>query len=57
MNISAGLGVAVPEFPLRGGFADSLLCGDGKSGIPPSWIEGLARRKMLEAALDRLVGD
>ena len=30
MDISAGLGVAVREFPLRGGFADYLLYADGR---------------------------
>ena len=31
MNISAGLGVAVREFPLKTGFADYLLYGNCKA--------------------------
>ena len=31
MNISAGVGVAIREFPLQTGFADYLLYADGKA--------------------------
>ena len=31
MNISAGAGVAIREFPLQTGFADYLLYADGKA--------------------------
>lgn len=31
MNISAGVGVAIWEFPLQTGFADYLLYADGKA--------------------------
>ncbi len=31
MNISAGLGVAIREFPLKTGFADYLLYADGRA--------------------------
>lgn len=31
LNLSAGRGIAVPEFPLKTGFADYLLHADGKA--------------------------
>src|SRR4051812_21569091 len=41
MNISAGLGVAIREFPLKPGFADYLLYADGKAiGIVEAKPEG-----------------
>src|SRR6516164_2937550 len=41
MNISAGLGVAVREFPLKGGFADYLLYADCKAlGVIEAKPEG-----------------
>lgn len=41
MNISAGLGVAVREFPLTSGFADYLLYADGKAiGVLEAKPEG-----------------
>lgn len=41
MNISAGLGVAVREFPLRTGYADYLLYVDGKAaGVIEAKPEG-----------------
>ena len=41
MNISAGLGVAVREFPLKTGYADYLLYVDGKSaGVIEAKPEG-----------------
>ena len=41
MNLSAGLGVAVREFPLRTGFADYLLYADGKAiGVAEAKPEG-----------------
>ncbi|MEZ6041955.1 MAG: DEAD/DEAH box helicase family protein [Planctomycetaceae bacterium] len=41
MNITAGPGVAVREFPLKTGFADYLLCLDGKaSGVIEAKPEG-----------------
>lgn len=41
MNISAGLGVAIREFPLKSGFADYLLYADGKAiGIVEAKAEG-----------------
>src|SRR6185436_15538571 len=41
MNISAGLGVAVREFPLATGFADYLLYADGKAiGVVEAKPEG-----------------
>ncbi|MBI5368603.1 MAG: DEAD/DEAH box helicase family protein [Planctomycetes bacterium] len=43
MNISAGLGIAVREFPLRTGFADYLLYADGKAiGVVEAKPEGHA---------------
>jgi type I restriction enzyme R subunit len=39
MNIMAGVGVAVREFPLKTGFADYLLYADGK-------VIGLAEAKL-----------
>ena len=29
----------------------------GESGIPAEWLEGLAKRDMIEAALGGLIGD
>ena len=41
MNISAGLGVAIREFPLSTGFADYLLYVDGKAiGVIEAKPEG-----------------
>jgi type I restriction enzyme R subunit len=41
MNISAGLGVAVREFPLKSGHADYLLYADGKAlGVIEAKPEG-----------------
>src|SRR6185295_182570 len=41
MNISAGLGVAIREFPLQGGHADYLLYADGKAiGVVEAKPEG-----------------
>src|SRR3954464_12262240 len=41
MNISAGPGVAIREFPLKSGFADYLLYADGKAiGIIEAKPEG-----------------
>ena len=41
MNISAGLGVAVREFPLKTGYADYLLYADGKAiGVVEAKPEG-----------------
>ena len=41
MNISAGLGVAVREFPLTTGFADYMLYADGKAiGVVEAKPEG-----------------
>ena len=41
MNITAGLGVAVREFPLKSGFADYLLYADGKAvGVIEAKPEG-----------------
>src|ERR1700722_16195458 len=41
MDISAGLGVAVREFPLKSGFADYLLYRDGRAaGVVEAKPEG-----------------
>ena len=41
LNITAGLGVAVREFPLKTGFADYLLYVDGKiAGVVEAKAEG-----------------
>ncbi len=41
MNISAGLGVAIREFPLKSGFADYLLYADGRAiGVVEAKPEG-----------------
>src|SRR5690606_6322169 len=41
MNISAGLGVAIREFPLKTGFADYMLYADGKAiGVIEAKREG-----------------
>lgn len=41
MNISAGLGVAIREFPLKSGFADYLLYADGRAiGVVEAKHEG-----------------
>ena len=43
MNIMAGPGVAVPEFPLKTGYADYLLYADGKAiGVVEAKPEGHA---------------
>lgn len=41
MNISAGLGVAVREFPLKSGFADYLLYAANRHRRRPTWNEQL----------------
>ena len=41
VNISAGLGVAIREFPLKTGFADYLLYADGRAiGVIEAKPEG-----------------
>ena len=45
MNISAGLGVAIREFPLRSGFADYLLYANSKAigVLDAEWLGGAGR--------------
>jgi hypothetical protein len=57
MNISAGLGVAVREFPLKSGFADYLLYADCKAQVDANMKRAARlRQSILKQALEgRLV--
>ena len=57
MNITAGLGVAVREFPLSTGFADYMLYADAKAiGVVEAKPEGFGLMGVAEQSAKYLVG-